>query len=272
MKIIGTLLLLLLSGASLFPQDTLVLKDGTESLVKIIEIERNIIKYKKHALPDGPLYNIEAEKVFMIFYKGGVRELIKTNFIPLIISAKTNIAAGKATSTITDFIRDEENGWELKLLEQTMATNKNKKWLEYSALINVYKNNSYLTEIRVSCNQHLKKRSPGERIDKSFLYKSFIVFAVRAAKPLENLLYEKYENYGGKGLGWGVGWDFLKQGAGSCSVKHFYTNAEVVDIKFKTDQIEYKLQDCSSIEKRVLSAAIRWLNTNLMNNSVKATR
>lgn len=273
MKKTITFLLLLIPAIFAFTQDTLVLKDGTESLVKVIEIDGDIIKYKKHLLPEGPSYKIATEMVFMIFYKGGLRELVKSNIlVPDVITDK-NKTDEKNNTSIVEILRDEENGWELKLSEQTLAPDKKRKWLEYSAVISVYKNGNYITAIGVACNQQLKKmRSPGERIDKSFLNKSFIVFAVKAGEPFEKLLFEKYENYGGKGLGWGVDWDFLKSGVGSCSIKHFNTITDVLDIKWKTVQDEYRLKDCTTVERRVLSAAIIWLDINLSIKTNKANR
>ena len=57
--------------------DNLILRDGNEILVKIIEITPDLIKYKRCKKEDGPLISVSKEDVFMIKYNDGTKELIE---------------------------------------------------------------------------------------------------------------------------------------------------------------------------------------------------
>ncbi len=56
--------------------DILILTNGTEIESKVEEIRINEIAYRKCDNPLGPLYVIEKEKIFMIKYKNGTKEVI----------------------------------------------------------------------------------------------------------------------------------------------------------------------------------------------------
>ncbi|OFX88722.1 MAG: hypothetical protein A2W99_04440 [Bacteroidetes bacterium GWF2_33_16] len=60
---------------SIFAQDILLLKNGDELKVIVSEVSLDVIKYKKFENPDGPLYLIEKEKVAMITYKNGSKDV-----------------------------------------------------------------------------------------------------------------------------------------------------------------------------------------------------
>ncbi|MFZ5554251.1 MAG: hypothetical protein ACOZCO_14125 [Bacteroidota bacterium] len=74
------------SGASscqLLAQDTIIKMNGDEIEAKIIEINTTEIKYKKHSLPEGPLYVILKTEVFMIKYFNGEKEVINKKEEPV---------------------------------------------------------------------------------------------------------------------------------------------------------------------------------------------
>lgn len=56
--------------------DLILLQDKSEINAIIIEITEEEIKYKKAAIPDGPMYSIKKSGVFMIIYSNGDREKI----------------------------------------------------------------------------------------------------------------------------------------------------------------------------------------------------
>jgi len=58
--------------------DVLLFKDGSEVKAKIVEISGTQVKYKKCLMPDGPVYITNKTELFMIQYKSGVKEVIKT--------------------------------------------------------------------------------------------------------------------------------------------------------------------------------------------------
>ncbi len=66
----------LLLTSLIYSQDKIYLKDGTEVLTKIIEINTTEIKYKKFSNIEGPLYTISKSNVLMIIYKNGETEVI----------------------------------------------------------------------------------------------------------------------------------------------------------------------------------------------------
>jgi hypothetical protein len=59
--------------------DNLILKNGDEISVKIIEITPELIKYKKCDKENGPLISVLKEDVFMIKYNDGTKELIESS-------------------------------------------------------------------------------------------------------------------------------------------------------------------------------------------------
>lgn len=69
------LLLLIYLPFSGLAQDNIILNDGTEISAKIIEINTDNIKYKKHTNPYGPLYTKNINDIFMIRYENGEKEL-----------------------------------------------------------------------------------------------------------------------------------------------------------------------------------------------------
>jgi hypothetical protein len=62
--------------------DLLTFKDGKEARVKILEISKAQIKYKKCNMADGPLYVINKSELFMIAYSNGTKEVIMQETLP----------------------------------------------------------------------------------------------------------------------------------------------------------------------------------------------
>ena len=58
-----------------FAQDNIILKNGEEINTKIIEINESNVKYKKYNNQDGPLYTISKDKIFLIKYSNGEKEI-----------------------------------------------------------------------------------------------------------------------------------------------------------------------------------------------------
>lgn len=57
-------------------QDIIYLSNGEEIESKITEISETEIKYKKYTYLDGPSYVINADKVFMLVFENGTKEVI----------------------------------------------------------------------------------------------------------------------------------------------------------------------------------------------------
>lgn len=60
-----------------YAQDKMILRNGNELTVKVIEVDTDIIKYKKYDNLNGPIYSIDKSKVFMITYKNGTKDVFK---------------------------------------------------------------------------------------------------------------------------------------------------------------------------------------------------
>lgn len=91
-------ILICISSNNVFSQDVIIKMSGEEIESKIIEINTTEIKYKKHSLPDGPLYVIQKSEVFMIKYSNGEKELINKK------EEKTNNSSNKDTSKVTSVV------------------------------------------------------------------------------------------------------------------------------------------------------------------------
>lgn len=72
--LIGILLLVL--GQAVMAQDVMIFKDGEEVLAKVLEITPDLVKYKVFSNLDGPTVSVEREKVFMIKYENGAKEVL----------------------------------------------------------------------------------------------------------------------------------------------------------------------------------------------------
>lgn len=56
--------------------DVLIYKDGSEAAVRLLEISSLQIKYKKCAIPEGPVYISNKSELFMIRFANGSKEVI----------------------------------------------------------------------------------------------------------------------------------------------------------------------------------------------------
>ena len=57
-------------------QDLLTRRDGTEVLVKVLEITPDLVKYRRFDNPDGPLISVRKADVFRIKYANGSQEVL----------------------------------------------------------------------------------------------------------------------------------------------------------------------------------------------------
>ncbi|QKG58231.1 hypothetical protein GKZ68_17335 [Hymenobacter sp. BRD128] len=75
--LLATLLLLAVGLATpAAAQDLLTRRDGTEVLVKILEITPELVKYRRADNPDGPLISVRKADVFRIRYANGSQEVL----------------------------------------------------------------------------------------------------------------------------------------------------------------------------------------------------
>ena len=88
------LLLFLITGfISAFSQDEITFRDGETLKVKVLEIGSSDITYKKADNLTGPSYSVSKDKVFMIKYENGTKDVFGTDQ-----AAASSAAAGVASS------------------------------------------------------------------------------------------------------------------------------------------------------------------------------
>lgn len=75
-KAVSAALLMSFAGStSLFAQDNIILKNGTELPAKVLEVSASQIKYKKQDNPDGPVYTYTIKDVLLIKYANGTKDV-----------------------------------------------------------------------------------------------------------------------------------------------------------------------------------------------------
>ena len=75
MKKVFILLLTFLFAYAANSQDLIIRKDGEEINSKVLEVNLEIIKYKKFDNPNGPTFEISKSDVFLIKYENGTKDV-----------------------------------------------------------------------------------------------------------------------------------------------------------------------------------------------------
>lgn len=65
----------LFSQSLLWAQDSMILKNGAEMQIKVMEVSSDMIKYKKQDNPDGPVYTYSIKDVLLIKYANGTKDV-----------------------------------------------------------------------------------------------------------------------------------------------------------------------------------------------------
>lgn len=134
MKTFKILLLLSISLSSFVSmgQDVIVKNDKSEIKGKVLELTDSEIKYKKKEMPDGPIYSIKKQDVFMIIYQNGIKEYIE--IAPVTSKTyETNVAGNNIPQTKTTASQNyfttvsSNNSTAKKTAQNTSSNNKNRK-------------------------------------------------------------------------------------------------------------------------------------------------
>ena len=78
MKKLMVLMAALLCGSSLFAQDIITKKDGTDIKAKVLEVGQTEVSYKRFSNPDGPNYTIAIDDILMITFENGDRDMFNS--------------------------------------------------------------------------------------------------------------------------------------------------------------------------------------------------
>ncbi len=95
MKNIFIFTFLFLSTVVCCAQDLIVKNNGDEIRVKVLNVDENKVSYKKWTNKTGPTYSLGTDKIFMIKYKNGEKDVFSKN-------GKSNKSSVSATSTSND--------------------------------------------------------------------------------------------------------------------------------------------------------------------------
>lgn len=237
-------------------QDTLVMKDGSEIYCKVIEIGMGTVSYKRADNLQGPTYTVNTGKIFMSLYPGGKHELFTNGEDSLVAGGseeKISGGSGKVDSLSDGPFR--------VLLTETKVSRDKKNAVVISANVDAYINGRLFTNVTVAIYQRTDVSLDFEgHLNDNYLSKSAISFS--ASERIQNFLYEKYENLAGKGYGWALPPQFF--GKGACSIAWLdqrAANKEFIGVGgYSTTRLP--LKDCSSPEKKILSATLLWLKLN----------
>ena len=75
MKKLKLVMILFFIANILYSQDVIIKKDGNELKVKVIEINKENVKYKDYDYLEGPSRNIYTSEIFIIKYENGTKEV-----------------------------------------------------------------------------------------------------------------------------------------------------------------------------------------------------
>ena len=79
LTVIFILLLLHIMPLIANAQDVIVKKDGTTILSKVLEVNQDNVKYKKHSNPNGPTYTVGIADIMAVNYANGEKDTFDTN-------------------------------------------------------------------------------------------------------------------------------------------------------------------------------------------------
>ena len=170
-------------------QDIIIKNDKNEIKSKVIELTEDLIKYRKFTMLDGPIYSINKSEVFMIVYKNGTKEYIKTkeNQTTAESSKINNVTATKSKEKI----KAEDNkiaAFNSKVNNSNSATKPKEKINAEDnkiAAFNSKVNNPSSTN-QLAAPQNKKNDEPFAVFGTD---QSFTVFDININFPLENHLY-----------------------------------------------------------------------------------
>lgn len=251
------LLFIFYGGVLLHSQDTLVMNDGSELAVKVLEIGEGQISYTKTSQPNGPKYTISLGKVFMAIYKGGKREIFSSKPEDVPVSPHASDETGGTAMQLTD------GPFRIALVEAKPQQGKEKDHILVTAKADCFVNNQFFSRLDISMGQW--KDAPKDYTSPNAAYynKNYIVI-LPGEERLRKILFEKYESERGTGFGWALPPDFFSRIASPCTVAFLEQktgNKEALGFGgIRSSKLT--LKDCTSLEKKLLSVCLLWMNKN----------
>jgi hypothetical protein len=75
---VGALLFTLSVFSQEVSSDVIILKNGTEIIAKVLEVNQFEVRYKDFNNLDGPIYTMDKSEIFMLKYKNGKKDIVKS--------------------------------------------------------------------------------------------------------------------------------------------------------------------------------------------------
>ncbi|MDX5347094.1 MAG: hypothetical protein LPK19_07585, partial [Hymenobacteraceae bacterium] len=81
MKKLLAVIMAVFAAATCMAQDVIIKRNGDEIKSKVLELTPGEVRYKRYDNPEGPVYTIFKNEVFMIRYENGIKEVINEQAI-----------------------------------------------------------------------------------------------------------------------------------------------------------------------------------------------
>ena len=114
-------LLFLVFPLSVFSQDVIVKKDGSSILAKVLEVDTEILKYKKWKNLNGPIYSIKKADLFAVNYENGEKDTFGDNKLD------ENVTNNSASPLYVEKVSDAYNDKLISRYNQILNVEEQKK-------------------------------------------------------------------------------------------------------------------------------------------------
>jgi len=226
----------------------------------------NSISYRKTDNNTGAVNSIGLEQIFMVIYHGGKRESFSGNTTHTegnkILSSHPE--PGEDISSKPSLVHD---GFEVRFISSktTCRRTKQDSMVTMTAVIDAYYDGQLLTRLTFYGAQQTGFTEYSYMSDaRRMLHKSSFSITAQSA-AIDHILFEKYEKSDGRGFGWCLSPRFFSNSGAPGSIKLLIEKD--IDVKYYTGEaVSMSLQDCSTVEKKILSVSLQWLEANFGNS------
>lgn len=254
--------LFFLASKTTWCQDTLILKNGIEIYGKVVEITDQSLSLKEITTDSTRSYIhlVPLHDVFMIFYRNGKRETVFNND-----NQQQKQTFENKESSAESHVGLTSGLYQIELMRSEVIKDKKDRAKIVSCVVKVLYNSNLFDSLGVYIYQSKEPVQDFSSPRNAYLSKNYMTITTSSSR-LSYILFQKYENVLGKGYGWAIPPDFFSKenNLKNCEIAFLEQksgNKEVLGfggISFK----KYPLIDCTTVEKRILSAALNWIEVN----------
>ncbi len=226
----------------------------------------NSISYKKTDNSAGGVNSIGLDQIFMVIYHGGKRESFDRNLTHNegVKTSSPLPPSGEDMSPKPTLVHD---GFDVRFISSKTTNTRRKQdsTVTITAIIDAYYDGQLLTRLtfygaQQSAFTEYSYMSDGRKM----LHKSSFSITAQSS-AIDHILFEKYEKSEGRGFGWCLSPRFFSGSVTACTIKLLIEKD--IDVKYYTGEaVKMSLQDCSTLEKKILSVSLLWLEANFGNS------